>query len=110
VKSFRLFNGVLPMVDTISKVKSGGQGVSHWRRTAELWVQIVGGLHVRFMVDERALDQVVLFEFLNFPLLIIISPLLHTQLFSPFKMCASPDQAAHYYEVWGFIFDPTFGW
>jgi hypothetical protein len=61
------------------------------------------------MVDERALDQV-LFEFLHIPLLIIISPLLHTHLFPPSEMCASPDQAAHYYEVWGYFFDPTLGW
>jgi hypothetical protein len=62
------------------------------------------------MVDERALDEVLLFEFPCFPLLIIVSPLLHIDLFPPSEMCANSDQAAHYHEVWGFIFDPVLGW
>jgi hypothetical protein len=35
-------NVVLPIVDTVSKVKSGGQGVGHWRWAAQPGVQIVG--------------------------------------------------------------------
>jgi hypothetical protein len=35
-------NVVLPIVNTVSKVKSGGQRVGHWRQTAQPGVQIVG--------------------------------------------------------------------
>jgi hypothetical protein len=37
-------------------------------------------------------------EFEGFPLLIILSPFLHTHL-SPHEVCDSSDQAAHYYTL-----------
>jgi hypothetical protein len=35
----------------------------------------------------------------DFPLLVIITPLLHTNLSPPHEVCNSPDQAAHYHTL-----------
>jgi hypothetical protein len=38
-------------------------------------------------------------DFFGFPLLLVISPLLHTHLSQPHKVCSRPDQAAHYHTL-----------
>jgi hypothetical protein len=50
---------------------------------------------VKFEVNEVALKQVFL-RVLQFFLLIIIPPLLHTLLSPPREVCYSSDEAAHY--------------
>jgi hypothetical protein len=57
-----------------------------------------GLIHVGFVVDKVALEQVFL-QGLRFSPANIIPPLLHIHLSLPHEVCDSSDQAAHYHHL-----------
>jgi hypothetical protein len=71
------------------------QVVRHQLLTEEPQVQSQVTVPVRFLVDKMSVGQVSL-QFLGFPLLIIIPPLLHTYLMPHPEVCDTSNQAYYH--------------